>query len=67
MQVNLLPEVPPSGGYEIIVTTTDVFYRYAFAEQIYNPTAVNSTKIIIDIMTRQAYITSLIKTDKESV
>ena len=31
MQIDLLPELPPSGGYENIVTAMDVFSRYLFA------------------------------------
>ena len=67
MQIELLPELPPSGGYENIITAIDVFSRYAFAYPSSNPTAVNTAKVIIDIMTRQAYIPTLIITDKRSV
>ena len=28
MQIDLLPRLPPSGGYENIVTAMDVFSRY---------------------------------------
>ena len=67
MQINLLPELPPSGGYEIIITAINVFSRYAFAYPVSNPTAVNTAKVIIDIMTRHAYLPTLIITDKGSV
>ena len=67
MQIDLLPELPPSGGYENIITAIDVFSRYAFAYPVSNPTAVNTTKIIIVIMTRHAYLATLIITDKRSV
>ena len=67
MQIDLLPELPPSGGYENIITAIDVFSRYAFAYPVSNPTAVNTAKIIIDIMTRHAYLPTLIITDKGSV
>ena len=30
MQIDLVPELPPSGGYENIVTAMDVFSRYLF-------------------------------------
>ena len=52
MHVDLLPELPPSGGYEKIITAIDVFSRYAFAYPVSHPTAVNKEKIIIDIITR---------------
>ena len=48
-----------------ISSAIDVFSRYAFAYPVSNPTAVNTAKVIIDIMTRHAYI--LIITDKGSV
>ena len=31
MQIDLVPELPPSGGYENLVTAMDVFSRYLFA------------------------------------
>ena len=31
MQLDLVPELPPSGGYENIVTAMDVFSRLLFA------------------------------------
>ena len=67
MQIDLLPELPPSGGYENIITAIDVFSRYAFAYPVSNATAVNTAKVIIDIMTRHAYLPTLIITDKGSV
>ena len=67
MQIDLLPELPPSGGYENIKTAIDVFSTYAFAYPVSNPTAVNTAKVIIDIMTRHAYLPTLIITDKGGV
>ena len=31
MQIDMVPELPPSGGHENIVTAMDVFSRYLFA------------------------------------
>ena len=67
MQIDLLPELPPSWGYENIITAKDVFSRYAFAYPVSNPTAVNTAKVMIDIMTRHAYSPTLIILDKGSV
>ena len=67
MQNDLLPELPPSGGYENIIRAIDVFSRNAFAYPVSNPTAVNTAKVIIDIMTIHAYLPTLIITDKGSV
>ena len=41
MQVNLWPDMPPSEGYENIITAVDVFSRYAFAFAVSNPTALD--------------------------
>ena len=67
MQIDLLPELPPSGGYENIIKAIEVFSRYAFAYPVSNPTAVNTAKVIIDIITRHAYLPTLFITDKQSV
>ena len=67
MEVDLLPELPRSGGYENIITSIDVFSRYAIANSFSNPTAVNTTKVIIDILTRHTYLPTLIIIDKGSV
>ena len=67
MQIELLPKLRPSGGYKNIITAIDVFSKYAFAYPVSNPTAVNTAKVIKDIMTRHAYLPALIKTDKGSV
>ena len=66
-QLDLLPELPASGGYEIIITAIDVFSRYAFAYPVSNPTAVDTAKFIIDIITRHAYLPTLFITDRGSV
>ena len=67
MQINLLPELLLSGGYENIIKAIDVFSRNAFDYPVSNPTAVNTAKVIIDILTRLAYLPTLIITDKGSV
>ena len=67
MHTDLHPELPPSGDYESVFTARDVFSRYAFAYPVFTPTAVNTAKIIIDIMTRHANLPTLIITDKGSV
>ena len=67
MQIDFLPELPPSGGYENVITAIDVFSKYAFAYPVSNPTAVNTAKVIVDITTRNAFSPTLIITDKGSV
>ena len=44
MQIDMLPEIPPSGGYTKKTITVDVFSGYAFAYLVFNPTASNTAK-----------------------
>ena len=41
--------------YKNIIPAIDVVSRYAFVYPVYNPRAVNTTKVTIIIMTRAAY------------
>ena len=67
MQIDLLPDLPPSRGYEKIITARDVFSRCVIAYPVSNTTAVNTAKVIIDIMTRHASLPRLNFADKGSV
>ena len=64
MQIDLLPNLPPSGGYENIITAMDVFSRYLFAYPVSDATATNTAKVIIDIMTKHTYLPTTLITDK---
>ena len=44
MQLDLVPELPPSGGYTNIVTAMDVFSRYLFAYPTSNQDAKKMLK-----------------------
>ena len=61
------PVITMTRGYDNIVSAIDAFSRYAFAYPVSNPTALNTAKVIIEIMTRHAYLPTLIITDKGSV
>ena len=63
-QIDLLPNLPPSGGYENIITAMDVFSRYLFAYPVTDASATNTTKVIIDIMTKHTYLPTTLITDK---
>ena len=52
MQINLMPELSPCGGYENIVTAMDVFSRHLFAYLTLNQDAKTLAKVIINIMTK---------------
>ena len=43
-------------GYEVIMRAVDVISRYALACPVYKPTAVNTGKVIKDILTTHAPI-----------
>ena len=64
MQIDLVPDLLPSGGYDNTFTAIDVFSRNAFAYPVFNPTSVNTAKVIIDIMKKHFYLPTLNITDK---
>ena len=64
VQIDLVPELPPSGGYENIVTAMDVFSRYLFAYPTANQDAKTIAKILINIMTKHAYLPTTLISDK---
>ena len=66
MQINLLPNLPPNGRYEIFITAMDVFSRYLFAFPITDASATNTANVIIDIMTKHTYLPTTLITDKET-
>ena len=64
MQIDLLPNLPPSGGYENVLTAIDVLSRYLFAYPLTDASAINVAKALIDIMTKHAYLPTTLITDK---
>ena len=64
MQIDLLPNLPTSGGYQTVMTAIDVFSRYLFAYPLVEATASNTAKVLIDIMTKHSYLPTTIITDK---
>ena len=64
MQIDLLPNLPPSGGYENVLTAIDVFSRYLFAYPLTDASAINVAKVLIDIMTKHSYLPTTLFTDK---
>ena len=64
MQIDLVPELPPSGGYTNIVTAMDVFSRYLFAYPTSNQDAKTIAKALINIMTKHAYLATTLISDK---
>ena len=64
IQIDLVPGLPPSGGYENIVTAMDVFSRCLFAYPTSNQDATTIAKVIIKIMTTHAYLSTTLISDK---
>ena len=64
MQIDLVPGLPPSGGYENIVTAMNVFSRYLFAYPTSNQDAKTVAKVITNIMIKHAYLPTTLISDK---
>ena len=64
MQIDLVSELPPSGGYENIVTAMDVFSRCLFAYLTSNQDAKTIAKVLNNILTKHAYLPTTLISDK---
>ena len=64
LQIDLLPNLSPCGGYENVITALDVFSRYLFAYPVVDASASSTARVLIDIMTRHAYLPTTLITDK---
>ena len=52
IQIDLLPNLLTSGGYQTVMTAIDVFSRYLFAYPLTEATATNVDKVSNEIMTK---------------
>ena len=66
LEVDILPNLPSSNGYQHIITMMDIFSRYLFAYPTQDMTAKTVARCIIDVMTRHCYLPTVILTDKGS-
>ena len=66
MQIDLVTELPPSGGDENIVTAMDVLSRYLFIYPISNQDAKTIAKVLINIMNKHAYLPTTLISDKST-
>ena len=62
MQIYLLTKLP-SGGFENVLTSIDVFSRYLFAYLLTDTSEINVAKVLIDIMTKHAFLPTTLITD----
>ena len=63
LEVDILPNLSSSNGYQHIITMIDVFSRYLFAYPTQDMTAKTVTCCIIDVMRRHCYLPTVILTD----
>ena len=66
LEIDILPNLTNSAGYQNIVTMIGVFSRYLFAYPTQSVTAKTIGRCIVDVMTRHAYLPTLILLDKGS-
>ena len=67
MPNDLVPRLPPSGGYENIVTDMDVSFRFLFPYPTSNQDAKTIVKVLIIIMTKHAYLPTTLISQKGTV
>ena len=63
LQMDILPNLPPSGGYDHIITAIDVFSKYLFAYPVTRITATAVLRVIMDILCKHTYLPTTIITD----
>ena len=63
LQMDILPNLPPSGGFDNIITAIDVFSRFLFAYPTTRITALTVARVIMDILCKQTYLPTTIITD----
>ena len=63
MRIDLVPVLPPSGGFGNIVTAMDKFSRYLFAYPTSNQVTKTIAKLIINMTTKYAYLPTTLISD----
>ena len=61
--MDILPNLPPSGGYDHIITAKDVFSKYLFAYPVTRITATEVSRVMMDILCKHKYLPTTIITD----
>ena len=56
IQMDILPNLPPSGGYDHIITAIDVFSRYLFAYPVPRIPATAVSRVIMDILCKHTFL-----------
>ena len=63
LHMDILPNLPPSGGFDNIITAIDVFSRYLFAYPTTLFTAPTVARVILDILCKHTNLQTTIITD----
>ena len=63
LQMDILPNLPPSGGNDHIITAIDVFSRYFRAYPVTRITATAVSRVIMDTLCKHTYLPTTIITD----
>ena len=66
LQIDLAPGLPPSGGFENIVTDMDVICRYLFEFPTSNQDSKTIANVLINIITNYAYLPTTFISDKST-
>ena len=66
LQIDIVGQLPKSGGFSYILTGMDVFSKYMFAQPLTSISAETVRKFIMQWSTRHAYIPLVILTDQDS-
>ena len=66
LEVDILPNLTSSNGFQHIITMMDVFSRYIFAYPTQDMTARTVARCIFDVLTRHCYLPTVILTHKGS-
>ena len=61
--MDILPNLPPSGGYDNIISAIDNFSRYLFDYPVARFTATSVARVILDILCKLTYLPTRIITD----
>ena len=64
MQIESVQELPSSSGHEFIVTAMDVFSRFKYAYATSKQDAKTIAKVIFNIITKHAYLSTTLISDK---
>ena len=64
LQMDIVPFDELSGGYNAIITAMDVFSCYLFTYNVVKTDAPTVARVLVDIMTRHAYLPTTFITDK---